>query len=174
VHNQTGPFPQRWDKTSTVIDVRQFHQYLVRMAGSGRATLRNRKFLRKCVAPSPAAVRGHLPDAPMHQPEGTPLPDPVPRTVPLEIDVDSAPRDTPLMDTPHTDTSPSPLTPQTPLRTPHRALDTPGSPPTISTIPPSQQTPTQGRPASPAPVRIPALRRSTRPCVTNRRPNYKE
>ena len=175
VQNQTGPFPRRWDKTGTVIEVRQFHQYWVRMAGSGRATLRNRKFLRKCAAPSPSAVRGHLPNAPVHQPEGSPLPDHAPMTTPFEIDADTATQDTPPADTLHIpqqplDTSPTQLTPRTPPRSLRKSLDTPGSPLTFSTPPPT----TPSRHASPTPVRIPALRRSKRPCVTHHRPNYKE
>ena len=55
LQNQVGPFPKKWDKTGRVIEVRQFDQYVVRVDGSGRVTLRNRKFLRKYtpVAPSP-------------------------------------------------------------------------------------------------------------------------
>ena len=47
IQNQTGPHPTKWDKTGTVIEVRQYDQYIVKVDGSGRATLRNRKFLRK-------------------------------------------------------------------------------------------------------------------------------
>lgn len=47
VQNQTGPHPKKWDKTGIVVEVRQFHQYIIRMDGSGRVTLRNRQFLRK-------------------------------------------------------------------------------------------------------------------------------
>ena len=47
IQNQTGPHPLKWDKTGTVIEVKQFDQYLVRVDGSRRVTLRNRKFLRK-------------------------------------------------------------------------------------------------------------------------------
>ena len=55
LQNQVGPFPKKWDKTGRVIEVRQFDQYVVRVDGSGRVTLRNRKFLRKYtpVVPSP-------------------------------------------------------------------------------------------------------------------------
>ena len=45
VQNQTGML--KWDKTGIVIEVRQFDQYVVKVDGSGRVTLRNRKFLRK-------------------------------------------------------------------------------------------------------------------------------
>ena len=47
LQNQTGPCPKKWDRTGTIIEVRQFDQYVVRVDGSGRVTLRNRKFLRK-------------------------------------------------------------------------------------------------------------------------------
>ncbi len=47
---------EKWsDHTGTVIEVRQFHQYLVRVDGSGRHTLRNRKFLRKYTPAHPSS-----------------------------------------------------------------------------------------------------------------------
>ncbi len=46
IQNQTGPQPNRWHKTGVVVEVRQFDQYVVQVDGSGRVTLRNRKFLR--------------------------------------------------------------------------------------------------------------------------------
>ena len=49
IQNQRGPNPTRWDKTGVVVEVRQFDQYVIRTDGSGRVTLRNRKFLRKYV-----------------------------------------------------------------------------------------------------------------------------
>ena len=49
IQNQTGPQPNKWDKTGRVVKVRQFDQYVVRVDGSGRMTLRNRKFLRKYI-----------------------------------------------------------------------------------------------------------------------------
>lgn len=49
VQNQTGQYPLKWDKTGTIIEVRQFDQYVVKMDGSGRVSLRNRKFLRKYI-----------------------------------------------------------------------------------------------------------------------------
>lgn len=49
LQNQTGPYPKRWNRSGTIIEVRQFDQYIVRVDGSGRVTLRNRKFLRKYI-----------------------------------------------------------------------------------------------------------------------------
>ena len=49
VQNQVGNKPGRWDKTGIIVEKGKGpRQYLVRMDGSGRITLRNRKFLRKC------------------------------------------------------------------------------------------------------------------------------
>ena len=53
LQNQTGNFPLKWDKTGIIIEVRQFDQYLVKIDGSGRTTLRNRKFLRKYLPVQP-------------------------------------------------------------------------------------------------------------------------
>lgn len=47
LQNQIGPHPRKWDKTGVVIEVRQYDQYVIRIDGSRRVTLRNRKFLRK-------------------------------------------------------------------------------------------------------------------------------
>ena len=59
LQNQTGPHPMKWDKTGTIVEVRQFDQYVVRIDGSGRVTLRNRKFLRKYL-PVHTPIRRHL------------------------------------------------------------------------------------------------------------------
>jgi len=47
IQNQVGNYPKKWDKTGVVIEVHQYHQYVIRVDGSGRITIRNRKFLRK-------------------------------------------------------------------------------------------------------------------------------
>ncbi|XP_046846784.1 uncharacterized protein LOC124440433 [Xenia sp. Carnegie-2017] len=47
IQNQTGPYPTKWDKTGTVIEVLQHDQYRIKVDGSNRITLRNRKFLRQ-------------------------------------------------------------------------------------------------------------------------------
>ncbi len=55
LQNQIGNFPKKWDKTGTIIEVRQFDQYAIKVDGSGRVTLRNRKFLRKYLPVIPPA-----------------------------------------------------------------------------------------------------------------------
>ena len=59
IQNQTGPHPYKWDKTGRVIEVRQFDQYMIRVDGSGRMTLRNRKFLRKYTPVAPPCHPPH-------------------------------------------------------------------------------------------------------------------
>ena len=47
IQNQVGSHPLKWDKTGIVIEFRQFDRYAIIVDGSGRVTLRNRRFLRK-------------------------------------------------------------------------------------------------------------------------------
>ena len=69
IQNQTGPYPTKWDKTGLIIEVRQFDQYMVRVDGSGRVTLRNRKFLRKyepaMIAPNRRSILEDLKNIPI-------------------------------------------------------------------------------------------------------------
>ena len=46
VQNQQGPREKKWDKSGLVVETLEYDQYRVRMDGTGRATLRNRRFLR--------------------------------------------------------------------------------------------------------------------------------
>ena len=52
VQNQMGNAPKRWDRTGTVVDVLGHDQYRIKIDGSGRLTLRNRRFLRSFVPAS--------------------------------------------------------------------------------------------------------------------------
>jgi len=47
VQNQTGRFPNKWDRCGTIAEVRSNDQYAVKISGTGRLTVRNRRFLRK-------------------------------------------------------------------------------------------------------------------------------
>jgi len=63
IQNQTGSYPTKWDKTGQIVEVRQFDQYVIRMDGSGRQSLRNRRFLRKFIpVQQPAKRRSILQD----------------------------------------------------------------------------------------------------------------
>ena len=57
IQNQTGHLPNKWDKTGSVVEVCQFDQYVIRVDGSGRMTLKNRKFLRKYVPVIPQSTK---------------------------------------------------------------------------------------------------------------------
>ena len=62
IQNQTGPHPNKWDKTGIFIEVSQFDQYVVRVDGSSRITLRNHKFLRRYVPVQAPQPRGTIYD----------------------------------------------------------------------------------------------------------------
>ena len=47
VQNQLGNFPRKWDKTGVIVECRPHQQYVIRLDGSRRVTLRNRKFIRE-------------------------------------------------------------------------------------------------------------------------------
>lgn len=47
IQNQTGSNPTRWDRSGTIAEIRDYDQYIIKVTGSGRLTMRNRRFLRK-------------------------------------------------------------------------------------------------------------------------------
>ena len=47
IQNQVGHKPRRWDRTGVVMECKDFDQYVIKVDGTGRLTLRNRKFLRQ-------------------------------------------------------------------------------------------------------------------------------
>ena len=47
VQNFVGNHPKKWERSDVITEVRQLHQYVVRIDGSGRVTLRSRQYLRK-------------------------------------------------------------------------------------------------------------------------------
>lgn len=52
IQNQHGPHPNKWDRSGVVLEQKDHNQYLVKLDGSGRLTLRNRKFLRLYTLPT--------------------------------------------------------------------------------------------------------------------------
>ena len=50
LQNQSGNQPKRWDRRGVVVENLPFHQYKVKLDGSNRVTLRNRKFIRPYAA----------------------------------------------------------------------------------------------------------------------------
>ena len=63
VQNQVGNYPSRWDITGQVVEVKDHDQYVVRVDGSGRLTMRNRQFLRKLTPYSREMMRPAVPAA---------------------------------------------------------------------------------------------------------------
>ena len=59
IQNQYGSNPKRWDCTGVVMEVHDFDQYVVKVDGAGRLTVRNRKFLKKLLPD-----QGMLPNLP--------------------------------------------------------------------------------------------------------------
>ena len=47
IQNQYGRRPNKWERTGTIVEERDFDKYVVKVDGSGRLTLRNRSFLRR-------------------------------------------------------------------------------------------------------------------------------
>ena len=118
LQNQTGPQPKKWDKTGLIIEVLQFDQYRVRVDGSGRITLRNRKFLRKYI--------------PVHPP-------PPRRSIALDLPL--------LSKTPQFRGSPTPkMTPPPPVADPTSTFQPTNQPPAIPTTPPPTTSPTPNSP----------------------------
>ena len=64
LQNLVGNHPKRWERTGVVVEIRQFHQYVVRIDGSGRVTLRNRQHLRKFVPFRPETPSNPVLDTP--------------------------------------------------------------------------------------------------------------
>ena len=69
IQNQVGNHPTRWDSTGVVVEVKEYDQYVVKVHGTGRLTVRNRQFLRHIsagmeqasVPPEPAVVSHRVP-----------------------------------------------------------------------------------------------------------------
>ena len=83
VQNQVGNHPSRWDITGVVVEIRDHDQYVIRVDGSGRMTLRNRKFLKK-ITPYSMTKHFKTSDPPVDKPNPSPV-QPELVTEPLEV-----------------------------------------------------------------------------------------
>lgn len=54
LQNQQGPHPTKWDRSGVVMESPGHNQYRVKVDGSGRLTLRNRRFLRAYTQATPS------------------------------------------------------------------------------------------------------------------------
>ena len=64
IQNQNGPHPTKWDRSGVVLENLGHDQYRVKVHGSGRVTIRNRRFLRQFTLPS-TSVTQHYDRSPM-------------------------------------------------------------------------------------------------------------
>ena len=82
VQNQSGNHKLRWDRSGQVVKVNGFDQYTVKLEGSRRLTIRNRKFLRKFNPYTPPGWAKQTDAAgPVTSPPQAPTPDAPPRPV---------------------------------------------------------------------------------------------
>ena len=49
IQNQTGRQPLKWDRSGVVVELRDFDKYVVKVDGSVRLTLQNRRYLKKII-----------------------------------------------------------------------------------------------------------------------------
>ena len=97
IQNGNGSHPKRWDRTGRVMEALPFRQYRVKVDGSNRLTLRNRKFLRKI---DPVSAHSSSPNVfPTTVSEGSPRSTDDPVNLPLAS--------APLSHPPPTDSPPS-------------------------------------------------------------------
>ena len=61
VQNQTGRFPKKWDKSGVVMENQPYDKVLVRLDGSRHLTTRNRRFVKKIIAPVVPVVEPVVP-----------------------------------------------------------------------------------------------------------------
>ena len=170
IQNQVGPNPRKWERTGTIVECKDHDQYAVKVDGTGRVSLRNRKFLRKL--------------KPIPGPSSSPVSDPVITTLPTrepgkeitrdivqgtDLPTDYIPSDIPAMQQPDLPTHQSPVATHTyPSPAPVHPAPQPASPvhsitrPTSTSVSPTSPSPTvTARPTSPAPVDRP--QRTRRP-----------
>ena len=63
VQNQIWRFPTKWDKTGTVVENLDHDKVRVRLDGSRRLTVRNRRFVKKIVSPSDLPLNEEINDS---------------------------------------------------------------------------------------------------------------
>ena len=68
--NQQGANPTKWDRSGTIVESRGHDQYLVKVDGSGRLTLRNRRFLRAYTPATPSIQQQPTTSPPPTHPTG--------------------------------------------------------------------------------------------------------
>ena len=152
IQNQVpnSPRSKKWDRQGTVVATGEHDQYLVRVAGTGRLTLRNRRFLRRFqeqsgVPRSPDAAITRLPEAPksekISQPSSNNVSNPCQRNI-----SDNAPDSDSTQISP---SSPPPSPPPSPLSAPRPPLTSLPSPQPSNPVQDMVSSPPLPQPSSP-------------------------
>ena len=164
IQNQVGPNPRKWERTGTIVECKDYDQYAVKVDGTGRVTLRNRKFLRKLTPiPKPSPSSSSTASDPVittfptretgtgttrDDAQGTEFPtDYTPSAMPALQEPDLHTHHSPVPD--HTYPSPAPVHPASQPTSPVHSVTRPPSTNASPTTPPPAVTAT---PASPAPA----------------------
>ena len=164
LQNQQGPNPTKWDRSGVVVESAGHDQYRVKVDGSGRITLRNRRFLR-AYTPATPSIRSQQPTASqLPTSSANQCPNPPPSVPTLQTPQSTQPTAA-TPNNPNVVQAPAPLSPLTPARptqvnSPNldaqsRDLQLPTSPDEDSSMPPTPP------PLPPEPV--PRPRRISRP-----------
>ena len=136
LQNQSGLHPTKWDRSGVVVESLGYDQYRVKVDGSGRLTLRNRRFLRAYSQATPSIT----PRPPQLSAPTAAAPDSLPPRMPLER---PAPCDHP----------PHPAGPL-PIQLPSASSDTLTDPPTSPPQSPQPQSPPLLPQPTPRPPRV--------------------
>lgn len=163
IQNQRGTHPTKWDRSGTVVESPGYDQYRIKVDGSGRLTLRNRRFLRAYTPATPSIPQQSpalsLPTGIVEPPSHSSPPSPPPRPQEAPQPSLTAPRATP------TDVPPPSITQgATPIDDPpSQAQPATYSPPGTSTntSPPAaltQPPPMLDQPSRPCRIRRPPKR----------------
>lgn len=99
IQNQRGTHPTKWDRSGTVVESPGYDQYRIKVDGSGRLTLRNRRFLRAYTPATPFIPQQSpalsLPTGIVEPPSHSSPPSPPPRPQEAPQPSLTAPRATP-------------------------------------------------------------------------------
>ena len=128
IQNQTGRFPKKWDKSGLVVETKENDQYVVTVAGTGRLTLRNRRFLRRYTP--------HLQQGPhwgFEHPAANDSPDTAPYSATSHIQVNVPCAETPTPMITESSRSSSLTEPSSPATTAQSARSQHSAPPPVAT-----------------------------------------
>ena len=181
IQNQTGNHPRRWEKTGRVVEALDNRQFRVKVDGSNRITLRNRRFLKRISPIADLHPAPHYPQLPSTYSSSPPAPVlPMSSEPKFDINRQLPPTEVP---TPYVTLPLNNVTPPAPNQgmpelvqqtavptTPPPLLDLPQSPsaaaPEPTTLPPA---PTEGLRRS---NRAPKPRRALSPVMHGKRHHY--